>query len=474
MNNKNQIKFSLLVFLLAGFTLSAQQTKTYKESFDVGDDAILEINTSHADITFETWNKNQVVVEATITLEGASEEEAEAYFEDHGIEIMGNSERIEVSTTSGGSWAFRAPTIAHMEDFHFEMPDMDFLHDIQIDLGELAPLPPMPPMPPLPAFEFDYDAYKKDGENYLKEWKEQFKESYDDEYKARWEEWSQEMKERFSEWEEQHEERKLEREKAMAERAEEREKRMEERRAAMEERRKQLKEERDRTRAKLAEEREKNRSIFYHSFEGDHRDFKIKKSIRIKMPKSTKLKMNVRHGEVKLAAHTNNVDATLSYARLLATTIDGDKTRINASYTPVLVEQWNYGDLNTQFSETVTLEAVKNLNLMATSSNVTIDRLDRSAVIRNDLGALRIHEVAPGFDNMDIQVQNGEILCALPETAFVIDVSDTYSKINSPKDLVLTAVGEGKSKVLKGYRGNKNASKTIKITARYSDVAFQK
>ena len=476
MNNKNRITFSLSVFLLAlsAFTVTAQQTKTYKETFNVGDDAILEINTSHADITFETWNKNQVVVEGTITLEGASEEEAEAYFEDHGIEIMGNSERIEVSTSSGGLWSFRTPVVAHMEDFDFEMPEIDFLHDFHIDLGELPPMPPMPPMPPLPAFQFDYEAYKKDGEKYMKEWKEQYKESYDDEYKAKWEEWSQEMKARFSEWEEQNEERKLEREKAMEERAEEREKRMEERRAAMEERRKQLKEERDRTRAKLAEEREENRSIFYRSFEGDHEDFKIKKTIRIKMPKSTKLKMNVRHGEVKLAAQTNNVDATLFYARLLATTIDGNKTRINASYTPVLVEQWNYGDLNTQFSEAVTLEAVKNLNLKATSSDITIDRLDRSAVIRNNLGALRIHEVAPDFDAMDIQVQNGEVLCALPETAFVIDVSDTHSKINSPKDLILTTVGEGKSKMLKGYRGNKNANKTIKITSRYSDVVLQK
>ena len=483
MHNMKQIRFSLLAFLLSGIALTAQvKTKTYSESFKVGDEAVLEIDTSHADITFETWNKNEVDVEATITLEGASDEEAEAYFEDHGIEIMGNSQRIEVRTT-GGSWAFRVPAapMVHDLDFHFEMPELSHLEDLHFDLGELAPIPPMPPMPPLPAFEFDYGAYKKDGEKYMKEWKEQYEESYDEEYQQRWKEWSKEMEERMSEWKEQQGERKMEREEMMKEREAEREKRMEERRAAMEERRaalaeqrEELREERDKMRAKLAEEREKNQSIFYRSFEGKSQDFKIKKTIRIKMPKSTKLKMNVRHGEVKLAALTNDVDATLSYARLLGATIDGNKTRINASYTPVLVERWNYGDLNTQFSEDVTLEAVKNLNLNSISSDITIDRLDHHAVIQNNLGALRIHEVAPGFNGVEIEVQNGEVLCTLPETAFLIDVETTSSKINSPKDLVFKTVGEGRNKVMKGYRLNKNANKAIKITSRYSEVVLQK
>ena len=47
--NSKQILFSAAVGLF-GFSLLAQEkSKTYKETFNVSDDAVLEINTSHAD-----------------------------------------------------------------------------------------------------------------------------------------------------------------------------------------------------------------------------------------------------------------------------------------------------------------------------------------------------------------------------------------------------------------------------------------
>ena len=74
--NSKQILFSAAVGLF-GFSLLAQEkSKTYKETFNVSDDAVLEINTSHTDIEFDTWDKNQVEITAVITLDGASDEEA--------------------------------------------------------------------------------------------------------------------------------------------------------------------------------------------------------------------------------------------------------------------------------------------------------------------------------------------------------------------------------------------------------------
>ena len=49
------------LFAMAGY--GQTQSKNYKESFSVGDEAVVDINTSHADIEFETWNKNQVIIE---------------------------------------------------------------------------------------------------------------------------------------------------------------------------------------------------------------------------------------------------------------------------------------------------------------------------------------------------------------------------------------------------------------------------
>ena len=100
------------------------------------------------------------------------------------------------------------------------------------------------------------------------------------------------------------------------------------------------------------------------------------------MPKSTKLKMNVRHGEVKLAENTRNMDATLSYSRLLASTIDGEKTKIVASYSPVSVQRWNYGNLNLNFSEEVALKDVNILNLNALTHYRTAPKYKKALILK--------------------------------------------------------------------------------------------
>ena len=92
---------------LLGPTLAVgQQSKTYKETFQVNADVEVALNTSYADIEFSTWDKNEVQVEAVVTLEGATKEEAEAYFRDGGMKILGNSSRVEVGTQNGNSWSF--------------------------------------------------------------------------------------------------------------------------------------------------------------------------------------------------------------------------------------------------------------------------------------------------------------------------------------------------------------------------------
>lgn len=464
----------------------AQQSKTYKETFQVNPDVEVALNTSYADIEFSTWNKNEVQVEAVVTLEGASAEEAEAYFRDGGVKILGNSSRVEIGTQTDNSWAFR---IDGERDFDFVMPAMPevglLLDDLQLpEIPELMVLPEMPPMPPMHFEHFDYEAYEKEGEAYLKRWKKEFDKQFNAEYKAEMEAWSQRAKERAEEWEKRWEEQQGEREKQMEERAkqmEERAKQMEERTKQLEEREQQRAEamrQRDEARAQMAEAREQARQhgeapkVFFMRGERGDRNFTIKKTIKIRMPKNARLQLNVRHGEVKLAENARNMQATLSYARLLASTIDGEHTRVNARYSPIAVKAWNSGRLSADFSDQVVLDEVRRLDLTATSSEVTIDRLLREASIQNNLGALRIHQVAPDFKDMNISVQNGDLQCKLPEGAYLITVKSASSEVNYPSFIVWEPATKA-SGTRKGYRQSKDAGRSIVINASYSDVKLQ-
>ncbi len=467
----------LLTLCLGTWMVQAQQSKTYKESFSVDPEVEVALNTSYADIEFETWNKNTVQVEAVITLKGATEEEAAEYFEDHKVEIMGNSTRVEIRTRRDQNWAYALA--GDRMEFDFDFPDVDIpdlapifesitVPDPQImsEFAALAEMPPMPPMPPMASF--DYEAYEEQGEEYMEKWRKEFEESFDEEYRTQIEEWAEQAKERSQVMKERMEVRKEERAALMEERAAQREE-MQRQREEMREQMAQAREAARKAQRQAREEREKAR-VFYMQGERKDRNFTIEKRIKIKMPKGAKIKLDVRHGEVKLAENAIDVRANLSYSRLLASNIEGDQTLVNARYSPVLVKQWRSGRLDADFSADVQLELVRQLNLTATSSDITIDRLTQKADIRNDLGALRIGSIDKGFEDMVVKVQNGEVQCALPDGDFEIFVQNQASSLEAPSFLVWEGgrlAGSGKST---GFRGKKDSGRSIVINASYSKV----
>lgn len=478
MNRKRIILFSTLLGCLG---LQAQeQSKTYKETFNVGNEAVLEINTTHADIEFETWDKNQVEITAIIELDGASEEEAARYFDKVPIEIKGNSKEIEVSTSKSHSFSFAFSG----EEFDVVVPNIEPLFmDLEIpeipEMPELAVMPEMPslpPMPPMPFTNFDYEEFQKDGEAYMKKWKKEFDKNFDKEYQKRLEEWGKEMEKRSQE----RKKRLEEREKIREEAHEERQKAMEERQKVREEQREALREQREALREQARVERNviisrtdsEAPSIFYSSSDGEKRKYKVKKTIKIKMPKSVKLKMNVRHGEVKLAALAKDINASLQYASLLGTTIDGNATDIRASYSPVVVQNWNYGALKTDYSENVNLKEVGELKLNAVSSNVVIDRINNKAFLTSNLGALQINAIANDFSDMDIIVQHGELNCKIPSSAFLVEVNETGSELSYPAKLVFEKSTNLNNVLHKGYHINNKGGKSIHINSKYSEVVL--
>ncbi|NKI32887.1 hypothetical protein [Croceivirga thetidis] len=484
--NKRQILFSALALLITT-GLFAQKSKTFNESFSVGNDAVLNINTSHADIEFETWNKNQVEIEAVITLEGATDEEAEDYFKNLDFEIKGNSKEIDITTGVKNSWLFSNSSNG------FEFADIDFgLEPLVLDLElpnlpELAVLPEMPALPSIPPikFNFDYSKYQKEGEDYLKEWAENFEESFGEDYQKEMEEWGKRMEEQAQEWEERNADRLERMEKRMEERAAEMEKRQAEREKRREEQIKEREEAMEKRHEAEAKRLEKlgNRwewaegdspSIFYFSSDGMGKKYEVKKTIKIKMPKSVKLKMNVKHGEVKLAANTKQINASLRYASLLASDISGKYTNIDAAYSPMVIERWNAGKLSTKYSDKVKLTSVKDLNLTSTSSNITIDRVLNDVYIVNDLGNTIINSVDDNFKSVYVSLKNGQLNAVLPKADCNVNIIDRLSDVSYPNTINANVVKTSNGYEIQGcVNAKKNNNPTFEVKASFSEVVIK-
>ncbi|MCM4153368.1 hypothetical protein DHD05_17380 [Arenibacter sp. N53] len=491
------------IVLWAGtsWVYAQKKSKTFHENFNVTNEVVLEINTSYTDIEFETWNKNQIDVVAVVELEDVSEEEANNYFKNEPIKIVGNSKNVSVSTSFGHQEFITYNT----DDF-----DIDFLHQFNgvggahaisplVELPELPEMLDMPPLPPMNMQPFDYEAYKKDGEAYLKEWKKEFDKGFGKDYQDKMEEWSKRMELKRAEMDKRRSEMEKNRERAHQERSEKLQE-MQRQRMEMHEKAQEQNAKNIESGKKLREIRNETRSItieldtvggmkrefifmderhptapnvFYSIKKGGDKNLKVKRTIKIKLPKSTRIKMNVRHGEVILADNTKNISATLSYSTLYATTIDGDKTYIDASYSPVSVQKWNYGQLKADYSEKVNINEVENLTLNATFSNVNIDHLLNKAFIKNNFGPLSINSISSDFTDLDINLQNAEFRCVLPKSAFNIAVNGSNSELVYPKELQLLKTKNGYNTLQKGYHINKSSGKSIIINSKFTEVVLQ-
>jgi hypothetical protein len=183
--------------------------------------------------------------------------------------------------------------------------------------------------------------------------------------------------------------------------------------------------------------------------------------------------MNVRHGEVKLVQNIQNIDANLSYGSLMASTIEGPNALITASYSPVNVAHWGRGQLNTNYSESVRLNEVKYLKLNGTSSDVVIERVLSKAQINADLGSVTIQSVADGFNELNIAVKNGAVLCVLPKSSFTLNFDGDFSSFQYPSNLVVQNKEENQKQWVSGYQGQKENDRLIKIQSKFGEVSLE-
>lgn len=191
--------FLIAVFMmLSGNVLAQAKKQKLKERFDTNKDVEIEVDTRYADVIFETWNKNEVSVEAYV--EG---EDADRAIRDWDLTVSGNSDRIRVSSSSG----YRGnDTVIHLED----LDDLDFNLEELIG-GTLSIVEPVlegvvgpvlegltgTPLPvefyeELGKTKFDHDAYRKEGRAYLKRYEKEMGDSFGPEFDKAMEKWEKE------------------------------------------------------------------------------------------------------------------------------------------------------------------------------------------------------------------------------------------------------------------------------------------
>jgi hypothetical protein len=493
---------TLTLAFLGVFSLSAQQKlEKLNKTVNANKDVTLNLNTTHTNIEISTWDSNKIQVEAFVESSELSKEDLQKVLDSWDVDIEGSGANVTIETFGGfgGNWNFnfdfsglemlRDLNIPDIPEIDFEMPEMPELPEMDIEVPEMPELPELPELPDgVHNVQFDVEKYKKEGEPYLEKWSQEFEDKYGkgykedmkkwarefskvdwDGYSVRMEKWGEEFGKRFGDkfgkdmekWGEEFSKKfdgkwAEDMEKWGEEFGEKFGKEWEEKGKVIEERMKAFEKEWEGKEDELEKRFE----------DMEKRNNKVKKTIKIKMPKDTKMKVNVRHGELKFASVIYNLKADLSHSSLLAERIDGSNTSISASYSPVLVNHWDAGELKLRYVDDALLKNVKTLMLQSNSSDINIDFLRGNSIINGSFGELTIHNIVDSFNSLNIVLENSDAKIKLPKTDYNLQYQGSRSRFKHPKKT-------DKENASSFSTGNLSSGKTIVINAKYSTIVMQ-
>ena len=487
--NKSLIKSVLTLSIFAASLVNAQQKQTkVSQSINVDKNVNISLNTSYTNIVFDTWNKDVVEIEAYVEGEKLSKEELQKALKDWDVQVDATKNSVTISTKGGNttSWAYsfngdeNDAEVAILKELKFELADIPEINFYLPELPELPEMPKIPELPELPkgmaGISFDYDAYQKNGEKYLESYSKKMEATFGKDYQKQMEAWGEKFEKEWSEkygkemqaWGERYakimEEKaqQMDRQRTLAEKQKEKQ---ELARQKLAESRQILAE----TREKMAEDKRKlaeERRVLVSRLTDKSSNSNVKKTIKIKMPKGVKLKVNVRHGEIEFASNIENLKADLTYTKLTANSINGSNTSINASYSPVFINHWNLGSLNLNYVKQANLGQVKHIVLTSNSSNINIDNLIGNAVINGTIGDLNITKIDDTFTNLNMMLQNSNANISIPKVGYSLQYIGNRSSFKHPKK---TSKSTGDTFQL----GSLESGKSIVVNTKYSSVTMQ-
>ena len=458
------IKSNIILLLCMIFSLGiTAQNKKLEKSYKTKADVSIHIDSKYTNVIIENWDKNEVNIEAYLEPGELKGEELKSALNSWKLETSGTSDKIEINSSGGNAINM----------------DMNFssLNETLGGLGELlgpmmtemvAPMLENISKNPLPNefyekignMDFDYDAYKKDGDKYMEKWEKKMEKNFGKDFEKSMEKWAEQFEKNSEVWE-----------KDFA--------------VKMEAWGENFEKKFGKDMEKWGEDFGKKMETWGENFGKDMEDSQNrnesvkntmrstsqgKRVIKIKMPKNAKLDLDVRYGELKLGERTTNLKANLSHTNFTANIIDGENTQVKVSYSPINITQWNYGVLKTNYVENCEIGKAKSIKLVSNSSDVTIKEITETGILSGTFGELAVGKLGAGFKNLDITLENSDLRLSLPSAPLNFNYNGTQSNIEYPKSSSIKSTKSYDNEILNGYYKSKDGNGSVNINASFSDV----
>ena len=457
-------KLNYILLFLLGCTFSVSAQDMMQRSYEVNNDVTVDIDAKNTNIIIENWDKNTVAIEAFIN-DGIPKNEATKMMDNWKLSTNGSKNRIHISSKSDMSVNWNVDIDeAELNDALAQLPEimgpiMDNLVNPLLQNISENPLPP-DLFENMGDLHFDYEAYREEGDAYLERYEKQVDKKFGKDFEKKMEKWAANFEKNVEgnsgDFEKSMEEWGNSFGASMEKWGESFGKKME---AWGENFEKKM------AAKKKAGQKSPNVIVLNRNNDGS----RAQKTIKIKAPKNAKINLNVRYGKIVLD-HADDLVAELAHADFKANKITGKATHVKVSYTPVSIENWDYGVLNASYLPSCAINTARSIKLISNSSDVSINRLSETGILSGTFGNLAIKNLGGSFKNLDISLENSDLKLKLPQSAFKFNYNGTQSEVNYPGSLKVDKTSSYDNEILKGYYKSSNSDAQISISARFSDV----
>lgn len=223
----------------------------------------------------------------------------------------------------------------------------------------------------------------------------------------------------------------------------------------------------------------------------DNKGFEI--TYFVTMPSKNPIDIKNKFGSVHVENRKGNVDFDISYGSLDAEHLEGAFTFIDISYSHGNIESIRKGTLKSSYCNSINIEDVGELKMddkyghvnienvgmiegTSSYSGLNIEELEKKLEIKAKYGSVKISEVHPSFESIEIDSGYGAVNLGFEDDInfdFTVDVRYGSFNFDSDEYEIRQEIIRNTSTHCKGSKGSKGKGGKVYVEVNYGSVKFR-
>ncbi|QIA07899.1 DUF4097 family beta strand repeat-containing protein [Draconibacterium halophilum] len=183
-------------------------------------------------------------------------------------------------------------------------------------------------------------------------------------------------------------------------------------------------------------------------------------------PESGSLNLTLAYGNANIG-EVSHMDVDVSYSPIDIE--EASSLNIESKYSNITVEECKSVIIESKYDK-FKFEELESLSAQIKYTNIKIEELAKSLKVESGYGGIKVEEVGPNFDFIDITNSYGQISLGLDDASYSLDASCDYCGVSYPEDeFTGNRIKDNHKSTVVGKVGSGDGGQ-VTVRSRYGDI----